>query len=64
MPGAGGTIRLPRNIPYAVAMEMLLPGEPIDAQKALQFGLINRVVSLQSVKDESHKASCYGSVIK
>jgi enoyl-CoA hydratase/carnithine racemase len=53
MPGAGGTIRLPRNIPYAVAMEMLLTGEPIDARQALQFGLINRVVSLPSVQDES-----------
>jgi enoyl-CoA hydratase/carnithine racemase len=53
MPGAGGTIRLPRNIPYAVAMEMLLTGEPIDAPQALQFGLVNRVVPLKSVMDES-----------
>lgn len=51
MPGAGGTIRLPRNIPYAVAMEMLLTGEPIDAQKALSFGLINRIVSNEELMD-------------
>ena len=53
MPGAGGTIRLPRNIPYAVAMEMLLTGETIDARQALQFGLINRVVSSEAVMEEA-----------
>lgn len=53
IPGAGGTIRLPRNIPYAIAMEMLLTGELIDARQAIAFGLINRVVPLNSLMDES-----------
>jgi len=44
LPGAGGTQRLPRLVPMAVAMEMLLTGEPIDAPSALRAGLVNRVV--------------------
>jgi enoyl-CoA hydratase/carnithine racemase len=55
MPGAGGTIRLPRNLPYAVAMEMLLTGEPIDAQKALEFGLVNRLVSGPNLLEEANQ---------
>ena len=42
--GAGGLIRLPNRIPRAVALELALTGEPIDAQRALQIGLVNRVV--------------------
>jgi enoyl-CoA hydratase len=45
MPFAGSMVRLPRQIPYVHAMEMLLTGKPIDAQCALQFGLINKLVS-------------------
>ncbi len=44
MPGAGGTIRLPRFIPRAIAAEMLLTGSRIDAEDALRCGLISRVV--------------------
>ena len=41
---SGGLIRLPRRVPYAVAMEMLLTGRLIDAQEAARWGLVNRVV--------------------
>jgi len=44
IPGWGGTQRLPRAIPIARAAEMLLTGEPIDAQEAYRLGLVNRVV--------------------
>ena len=44
IPGAGGTQRLPRMIPVAKAMEMMLTAEPIDAQEAYRLGLINKIV--------------------
>ena len=53
MPGAGGTIRLPRNIPYAIAMEMLLTGETINADEAYRLGLINRIVPQEQLMEES-----------
>jgi len=43
-PAAGSTVRLPRQIPYCRAMEILLLGESISAEEALKIGLINRVV--------------------
>jgi enoyl-CoA hydratase/carnithine racemase len=41
---AGGLIRLPNRIPRALAMEMILTGEPITAQRAREIGLVNHVV--------------------
>jgi enoyl-CoA hydratase/carnithine racemase len=46
MPGAGGTQRLPRNVPLARAMELILLAEPIRADEAHRIGLVNRVVPL------------------
>ncbi len=43
-PGGGGPQRLMRAIPQAVAMEMLLTGDPIDASTALRVGLVSRIV--------------------
>ena len=42
--GAGAAIHLPQRIPPAIAMEMLLTGEPITAARAAELGLVNRVV--------------------
>jgi E-phenylitaconyl-CoA hydratase len=43
-PGGGGPQRLIRAVPQAVAMEMILTGDPIDATTALRVGLVSRVV--------------------
>ncbi len=48
-PLGGSTVRLPRQIPHAVAMEMLLTGDLIDAARAHELGLVNRVVPQQDV---------------
>jgi enoyl-CoA hydratase len=44
IPLGGSHIRLPRQIPWAVAMEMLLSGKSITAQRAYDIGLVNEVV--------------------
>ena len=53
IPGARGTQRLPRAVPPAVALEMLLTGDPIDAATALRVGLVNRVVPSGQLLDEA-----------
>lgn len=42
--GAGALLRLPRQLPYSIAMEMALTADPITAEVALQHGMVNRVV--------------------
>jgi crotonobetainyl-CoA hydratase len=41
---AGGVLRLPRRLPRAIAMEMLLTGRRMEADEALRWGIVNRVV--------------------
>lgn len=42
--GAGGLIRLPKRLPLTIALEMALTADPIDADRAYELGLVNRVV--------------------
>ena len=44
-PGGGSTVRLPAQLPYAIAMEWLLTGALVDAQRAYELGFVNRVVA-------------------
>ena len=44
IPDAGGILRLPRRLPRAIAMEMMLTGKRLSAADALRFGLINELV--------------------
>jgi enoyl-CoA hydratase/carnithine racemase len=48
---SGGLRRLPRAVPRAVAIEMILTGEPIDAERAFALGLVNRVTPAGSAVD-------------
>ena len=41
--GAGGLIRLPRQVPYRVAMELALTGDFYGAEQAKEWGLVNRI---------------------
>lgn len=52
-PGMGGTYFLPRLIGTAKALEMCLLGEAIDAQQALQIGLVNHVIAPEKLMEFS-----------
>ncbi len=47
--GAGGLYRLPKQIPRAIALEMIATGEPIGAARAAELGLVNRVAPAADV---------------
>ncbi len=49
--GAGGAFRLVQQLPRKVGMEMLLTGDPIDAARAFELGLINAVVPRAELLD-------------
>jgi enoyl-CoA hydratase/carnithine racemase len=53
IPSAGGTQTLPRTIAPGIAREMILSAEPIDAQRALRCGLVQRVVPRERLLAEA-----------
>ena len=53
--GAGGLFRLPRAIGQAAAMEAILTGEPIPAQRAYDLGLVSRLVPAGEALNEAHR---------
>ena len=55
IPGGGATARLPRLVGRGWAMEMLLMGDAIDAQRALQIGLITRIIESDELLDEARR---------
>lgn len=48
---AGGLYRLPRALPKAIALELIATGGRLDAQRALQFGLVNRLAPPEKVQE-------------
>lgn len=51
IPVGGTHVRLPRQIPWAVAMELLLTGENLTAERAYDIGLINKIVPKEQLMD-------------
>ena len=55
IPGNGGSQRVLRQLPHAIGMEMLLTGEPIDAETAARWGLVTRVVPATGLLDAARE---------
>ena len=53
LPGGGSLTRLPRQIPYCKAMEMLMVGDTFSAREALEMGLLNYVVPGPQLMDKA-----------
>jgi enoyl-CoA hydratase len=51
--GAGGLIRMPKRLPMAIALELAMTGDPIDAERAYALGLVNKVVPSAQLLDEA-----------
>ena len=49
------SIKLPKRIPYHIAMDMLLTGRWLDAEEAARWGLINYIYPVQNLMDEAYK---------
>ena len=52
-PGMGGTQRLPRLIPKSRALHMMVTGEPIGPEEALQLGIVERVFPEDKLREET-----------
>ena len=50
---AGGGLDFIRDVPYAIAMEIWLTGEPLDAKRAYEVGMVNRVVPPEKLMEEA-----------
>src|SRR3989440_4409532 len=57
LPGNGGTQRILDQLPYAIGMELLLTGDSIDAQKALHYGLINKVAPKEKLMETARETA-------
>ncbi len=55
VPGFGGTQRLPRIVGKGLALELLLTGDPVDARRALEIGLVNRVTEPECLMPEAKR---------
>lgn len=57
IPGYGGTQRLPRLIGMGSALQMIMTGDPVDAETALRLGLVNGVFEQASLLEEVRKVA-------
>jgi enoyl-CoA hydratase len=54
-PGGGTTVRLPRQVPYCRAMEVLLTADAVPAALACEMGIVNRVVPREKLMDTAEE---------
>ena len=59
IPGGGATARLPRIVGAGWAMEMMLMGEPINAERALEIGLVTRIIEQEDLLAEVDKMASH-----
>ncbi|MFC1958181.1 enoyl-CoA hydratase/isomerase family protein [Chloroflexota bacterium] len=57
LPGNGGTQRAIQQLPYPIAMYLLLTGDRMSAQDAYRYGLVNKVVPLDELMTEAEKVA-------
>lgn len=55
VPGNGGTQRVIRQLPYPIAMELLLIGDRLDAEAAYRYGLVNKVVPRENLMEAAEE---------
>ncbi|HEX4251982.1 MAG TPA: enoyl-CoA hydratase-related protein [Pseudonocardia sp.] len=55
VPGGGSHVRLPQQLPWPIAMQLLLTGQPIDAARAYQVGLVNEVLPAERVFERARE---------
>jgi enoyl-CoA hydratase len=52
---AGGLVRLPRQLPYRIALELALTGDMFPAKRAYEYGLVNRLTPTGAALDEARR---------
>lgn len=57
VPGNGATQRILSQLPYPIAMELMLTGDPIDAETAVRWGLINRIVPPEKLMESAFEVA-------
>ncbi|TBM06353.1 crotonobetainyl-CoA hydratase [Hafnia paralvei] len=55
VPDSGGMLRLPKLLPPAIAMEMMMTGRSMDADEALRWGVVNAVVDSEQLMDKARE---------
>jgi enoyl-CoA hydratase len=61
--GGGGVVHLPRLLPRPLAMELVLTGEPIGAERAFELGLVNRLTdgpAIEGARDLARMVAANG----
>ncbi|WP_058912277.1 crotonobetainyl-CoA hydratase [Entomohabitans teleogrylli] len=55
VPDSGGVLRLPKRLPPAIASEMLMTGRRMDAREALRWGIVNDIVSPDTLMEKARE---------